>query len=258
MSTSLRLCLFFFLLLACLWLSACRATGQTPILYGDDVKRRPGASKPYIIANKVYYPLPDADGYVEEGVASWYGPKFHGKRTSNGETYNMHAPTAAHRTLPFNTMLLVRNLENGREVMVRVNDRGPFARNRVLDLTRAMAIKLDMIRKGTAKVRIVAMGETVTRRDAQNQTRRSFVPHPNLYTGEFYVQVGAFIKRDNAERLARSLTKSHSKVVIQRFLTDEKIFHRVQVYAGTKLQTARDVEKRLLGSGFPEAFVVAK
>lgn len=88
-------------------------------------QRTPGTQRPYIINNRTYYPLPSADGYVESGIASWYGRDFHGRPTSNGETYDMHNITAAHKLLPMHTMLLVQNQENGKKVVVRVNDRSP-------------------------------------------------------------------------------------------------------------------------------------
>lgn len=234
------------------------ATERPPIVYGKDVSERPGESRPYIVDNVPYYPYPHAEGFEEEGVASWYGPNFHGKLASAGEIYDMNQPTAAHKLLPFNTMLLVCNLENGREAMVRVNDRGPFVKNRILDLSRAAAEQLGVVCKGTAKVRITAMGATETRVDRNNRTHRCFKPHPDLYSGEFYVQVGAFVKPDNAQKLAGSLTAKKHKVMIQRYITEKRTFYRVQVFAGTRLETARKLEARLLRSGFPEAFVVAK
>ena len=117
-------------------------------------------SKPYTINGKTYYPLQSSRGFVEEGIASWYGPGFHGKRTANGEIYNMNALTAAHRILPLGTLVRVTNKNNGRSLVVRINDRGPFAHDRVIDLSRAAADKLDVMAKGTAPVRIVALSDS--------------------------------------------------------------------------------------------------
>ncbi|MCL2122902.1 MAG: septal ring lytic transglycosylase RlpA family protein, partial [Desulfovibrionaceae bacterium] len=114
-------------------------------------------SKPYTIHGKTYYPLHSARGFVEEGMASWYGPGFHGKRTANGETYDMHAMTAAHKILPLGTIVRVTNKNNGRSLVLRINDRGPFVDDRVIDLSRAAADKLDVVGKGTAPVRITAL-----------------------------------------------------------------------------------------------------
>lgn len=109
--------------------------------------------KPYVIAGRTYYPAEDWS-YRESGVASWYGPGFHGNLTANGEPYNQNLPSAAHRTLPMPSMVRVTNLGNGRSTVVRVNDRGPFARDRIIDLSKAAAVELDMTRAGTANVRV--------------------------------------------------------------------------------------------------------
>jgi rare lipoprotein A len=93
-------------------------------------------------------------GYAEKGIASWYGKKYHGRRTANGERYDMHAMTAAHKRLPFGTLILVKNLENGKKARVRINDRGPFKKGRIIDLSYAAARELGMVRKGLAKVKI--------------------------------------------------------------------------------------------------------
>lgn len=113
---------------------------------------------PYMINGVRYVPQPSSKGHVEEGIASWYGDDFHGKPTANGECYNMYAFTAAHRTLPLPTVVRVTNLENNKSVVVKVNDRGPFARGRIIDLSYASAQSLGMVNHGTAPVRIEAMG----------------------------------------------------------------------------------------------------
>ncbi len=114
--------------------------------------------RPYEVFGEMYYPKIEEIGDSFEGIASWYGPNFHAKKTSNGETYNMYAMTAAHKTLPMNTMLRVLNLENGKSAIVRVNDRGPFVDERIIDLSNKAAHKIDMVRKGTAKVSITVLG----------------------------------------------------------------------------------------------------
>ncbi|HID69072.1 MAG TPA: septal ring lytic transglycosylase RlpA family protein, partial [Desulfobacterales bacterium] len=119
----------------------------------------PATQRPYCINNRTYSPLPTADGYEETGIASWYGSDFHGRATSNGETYNMHDITAAHKLLPMHTMLLVTNLDNGKKTVVRVNDRGPFVQGRIIDLSLGAAKKIGLVRSGTARVKIIALGE---------------------------------------------------------------------------------------------------
>ena len=111
-------------------------------------------STSYKIAGVTYYPLADAEGYEEKGTASWYGPDFNTKPTANGEIYNQDAMTAAHRTLPFNTLVLVENLDNGRSVVVRVNDRGPYAKDRIIDLSKRAATEIGMVGTGTARVKL--------------------------------------------------------------------------------------------------------
>lgn len=139
-------------------------------------------------------------GWQEEGEASWYGPGFHGRQTASGEVYDMEAMTAAHRELPFGSRVRVVNLDNGREARVRINDRGPFARGRVLDLSRAAAREIDMLGSGTARVRIEVL-EGVAEPVARARTSAS-VPIPE---GCMLVQVGAFAELRNAAELTRRL-----------------------------------------------------
>jgi rare lipoprotein A len=150
--------------------------------------------------------------YVEEGVASWYGVPFNGRRTSNGEVYDMHTMTAAHRTLPFNTVVRVTNLYNGRHTEVRINDRGPFVANRVIDLSMAASQAIDMIGTGTAQVRLEIVSAT------ENPT-----------AGYFCVQVGAFLQADNANRLKAQLEPSYPPVNIVKFDSPNGMFYRVRV-----------------------------
>lgn len=217
----------------------------------------PPTQRPYQIDGKTYYPIPTSHGYVEEGIASWYGPNFHGNKTSNGEIYDMHGMTAAHKTLPMNTHLLVKNLENGREITVRVNDRGPFVSGRIIDLTLTGARELGMDDKGTAKVLITALGEAVSYTSG-NRTIERFLPHENFQTGEFYVQIGSFGVRSNADRLKDKMLGWGRKTVVQTYNDGENTYYRVQVRAGRDLTTAKRLERALDASEFPGAFVVAR
>ena len=219
-------------------------------------ERIPATQRPYEIDGKTYYPIPSAQGFEEEGVASWYGPDFHGRRTSCGETYDMHGLTAAHKTLPMHTWLLVKNLENDREVTVRVNDRGPFSKGRIVDLTRTAADSLGFIGRGTARVRITALGEAETYRVGE-ETRQKFKAHPNFQSGEFYVQIGSFADENNARRLQERMTGQGVRATVRTFDRGDRLFFRVQVSAGNNLQNAREMEKEMEQSGFPDAFVVA-
>jgi len=150
----------------------------------------------YDVLGRRYFVLAAADGYLERGVASWYGPTFHGGNTSSGEPYDMYGMSAAHRTLPLPTYARVTNLRNGRSVVVRINDRGPFVANRLIDLSYTAAAKLDMIRDGTTLVEVRAL----TPGAPDELTRSAQSPPPSLY-----VQAGAFADAHNAQHLLERL-----------------------------------------------------
>ena len=155
---------------------------------------------------------PAAPGlYVEDGVASWYGIPFNGHRTSNGEIYDMHDMTAAHRTLPFGALVRVTNMDNGRQTEVRVNDRGPFVGNRIIDLSLAAAQAIEMVGPGTARVRLEMMSG------------------PNPREGFFGVQVGAFSVQENADRLRAQLSERYSAVTVVPVNLPNGLFYRVRV-----------------------------
>ncbi len=178
-------------------------------------------------------------GFVERGMASWYGPKFDGKPTASGETFDMHALTAAHKELPLGTVADVRNLENGRTVRVRINDRGPFVRGRILDLSYAAARELGMVEAGLARVeiRIAAVG--------------SGPPGP-ARTPFYTVQVGAFRDRDNALDLRRRLRSDGPPVVVE---AGDDGLHRVRVGRFKKRAEAEKLRRRLRRRGFDAVLV---
>jgi rare lipoprotein A len=147
------------------------------------------ANKPYKVFGTEYVPIADAQGFRQRGVASWYGRRFHGQKTASGELYDMYAMTAAHPTLPIPSYVRVTNVANGRSVVVRVNDRGPFHSSRVIDLSYAAAYKLGFIQAGSAQVELESV------QPAREQA------------GAVYVQVGAFNSRDNAESLQARMTR---------------------------------------------------
>jgi rare lipoprotein A len=155
-----------------------------------------GNPKFYEVLGKRYFVMPSGDGYVERGLASWYGPTFHGELTSMGESYDMYAMTAAHKTLPLPAYARVTNLSNGKSVVVRVNDRGPFVTNRIIDLSYTAAAKLDMLRDGTTlvEVRAISPGQSPT------LTRTDEAPPQTLY-----LQAGAFSEERNAQALVQRL-----------------------------------------------------
>lgn len=160
--------------------------------------RRSQGTQSYTVRGKTYYPLKSAQNFVETGIASWYGPGFHGKKTSNGERYNQNELTAAHKILPFGTMVQVTNLENGRSTKVRINDRGPFVGSRVIDLSRAAAKSLGMLGKGTAKVRITAL---------QSGGKPPLLTPDGDMLGLFYIQIGSFKEQPRAVNLANFMRR---------------------------------------------------
>jgi len=205
---------------------------------------RPGEPRPYRALGQWYQPLPDAKGFRQEGIASWYGPDFHGKRTSSGETYDMHGLTAAHKTLPLGTLVRVRHLQNQRTVELRINDRGPFVGNRVIDLSYEAARQLGVVGPGTAPVEVVAIGV--------------IAGSPiDLYSGNFTFQVGAFTSRDSAERLRAELNPRFGNAHIVEFDRGDRLFYRVRVGKTATLQEAVAYEAHLVRNGFPDAFAVA-
>jgi rare lipoprotein A len=217
----------------------------------------PPTQRPYRINGKTYYPLPSAEGFSEAGIASWYGRDFHGKKTSNGETYDMFAMTAAHKTLPMNTFLLVKNLDNGKEISVRVNDRGPFVKGRIIDLSNTAAREIDMLGKGTARVRITALGEAVQYNTGSRSVER-FLPHQDFEKGDFFVQIGSFTDIGNAERLKQKMLSMGKKAVMQTVLLEGETFYRIQVRGGNTLTAAKHMERVMGEAGYPDAFVVAR
>ncbi len=178
-------------------------------------------------------------GAAQRGIASWYGEPFHGRATASGEIYDMHQLTAAHKELPLGTVVKVRNLENGKTVTVRVNDRGPFVKGRIIDLSLGAAKQISMVGPGTAKVEM-----TVVRLG-------SGPPGPNMST-RFTVQVGAFQERVNAERLREELAADHSDVELIR----DGQWHRVRVGRFSSQSQADEVRKALRRKGLP-AMVIA-
>jgi rare lipoprotein A len=196
----------------------------------------------YEAAGERYRVLDSAAGWTERGVASWYGPDFHGRSTASGEPYDMEALTAAHRVLPLGTAVRVRRADGrGEPVTVRVNDRGPFARGRILDLSRAAARRLGMLEAGTAEVVIEAVG-----------AGRDFS------RGDFTLQVGSFASRDNALRLAKELWEREGlSGEVVPFDRGDALFHRVRSGRFATLAEAEAARARLEGR-FPDAFVVAR
>lgn len=213
-----------------------------------------GYPKPYKIGKEWYQPIPHARDFSQKGIASWYGKKFHGRTTSNGEKYNMYAMTAAHKTLPMGTYVRVKNLKNNKEIVVRINDRGPFVRSRIIDLSYTGAKKLDIVGPGTAPVEIVALG---ARKSSSAGFGGTYTP-VDYYSGNFTFQVGAFTNRANAERLVAALNKEYKNAHISSFTINGEMFFRVRVGKYTTLQDIIKDEELLIQKGYADAFIVAE
>jgi len=176
--------------------------------------------------------------YIEQGVASWYGIPFHGRRAANGEIFDMNTLVAAHRTLPFGSIIRVTNLNNGRQIEVRVIDRGPFVDGRVLDLARAAAARIDMIGTGVAPVRI------------------ELIAGPTAVPGVFAVQAGVFADRSNAERLRDELLPGYDNIVIRDLDMPSGHFYRVTVGRLATPQAAQQLAARIRSTQGLDTFVV--
>ena len=249
-------------LCACLFLAGCSAVGPArPVKPSVPVARTPakkppsaqppatapgtpatGAGTPpcYEVSGERYFVMPSSEGYRQTGVASWYGEAFHGKRTSSGTIYNMYEFTAAHKTLPLPSLVRVTNLGNGKSVVVTVDDRGPFVKGRLIDLSYAAARELDIVRTGTAEVEVEALGgvsgagpvivyspgnSPSAPSPAGESIAPTLVPAQHLY-----MQVGAFGNLANAERLKSRLESNGvTNVVIRYDASASKILYRVRI-----------------------------
>ncbi len=205
-----------------------------------------GVDKPYTVRGTTYYPLKSAAGFEQEGVASWYGPGFHGRLTSSGEVYNQNDMTAAHTVLPFQSQVQVTNLSTGKTAVVRINDRGPFASGRIIDLSKAAAQQLDVIGPGTARVRIRAAGSGAPVQAAP-------AVQPQMATGSIYVQLGAFAERSNAERLSEKIRAQGYTV---RMSPGPRNLLRVLAGPWPNLNDANE-HLWQLRSDYPEAFLMS-
>jgi rare lipoprotein A len=210
----------------------------------EEPRSRSGNPPFYEVGGRRYFVLPSSAGYLERGVASWYGPDFHGGRTATGDTYDMYAMTAAHKTLPLPCYVQVTNLRNGRSVVVHVNDRGPFVANRLIDLSYAAASKLDMIREGTAMVEVRAVGPGSAPAPA---------PRP-VAADSLYIQVGAFSEQANADNLlARLRAGGIGEAFVRRDEVGGHVLFRVRVGPVPSVAEFDRVMQDLRGLGFADA-----
>jgi rare lipoprotein A len=238
--------LFFFILL-----TSCGGNGKY-VNHTDSSLPRKG-QRPYTINGERYEPLSSHEGFVQSGIASWYGSDFHGKTTSIGESYDMYAMTAAHKTLPLGVYVKVRNRDNGRETVVRINDRGPFVTGRIIDLSYSAAKEIGLIEKGTAPVRIEALGyldESVPDKTAYRS--------PSSYDrGSFGIQVGAFSKLENAQRMADDVRRRFGVASITEAVVNGTRYYRVRAGNFASLKEAEQVREHSSDKLISGAYVVA-
>jgi peptidoglycan lytic transglycosylase len=279
-------------------LAACGSSGvrdsapsgsvSIPDLPGDAIPRledrsRYGNGPNYEVLGKHYTVMASGSGYSERGVASWYGKKFHGRLTSNREPYDMYAMTAAHKTLPLPTFVRVRNLGNNKSIIVRVNDRGPFVHNRIIDLSYVAALKLDMVRTGTSLVEVTAITFDDPPGDpASTRARQASDPRPASHrTGEpqtatpvgvrhagdprpamqnkIYVQVGAFGSRENAERRSEALTAAHiGNVYIHADTRVSPTLYRVRIGPIHDVIQYDVIVEELENIGIPDPYLITE
>ncbi|ADR17996.1 septal ring lytic transglycosylase RlpA family protein [Calditerrivibrio nitroreducens] len=201
--------------------------------------------KPYTVFGVTYYPMDYIHKYEEEGIASWYGADFHGKTTSSKEVYNMYDMTAAHKTLPLGSTVLVKSLENDREVVVRINDRGPFVKDRIIDLSYKAAKELGIDQKGTARVRVTLLSES------PNQFVLNGKP-VDINRGNFSIQIGAFQDKRNATALKDKFLNAD---IVEAMINGKK-FYRVRLI-GFETRIGAELKLITLEKQFPGAFIVA-
>lgn len=226
-----------------------------------EVRTRAGNKNPYQVLGKTYYLLPTSEGYDEIGGASWYGNKFHGRRTANGEVYDMYGMTAAHKTLPIPSYVRVTNLANGRQVVVRVNDRGPFHGDRIIDLTYAAASKLGFAQQGVAEVRVETVGpEAVAATSVPKpkpEVKTEQKPAPKAYKLPFntYLQAGAFSSLAGAEAVRTRIGQlTPVPVSIVEDVSDS--LYRVRVGPIADNQTLMQLRQLLTKNQLPVPHVV--
>ena len=215
-------------------------------------KSRYGNPKSYVVFGKRYYVMDSGKGYIEKGIASWYGTKFHGRRTSSGETYDMYAMTAAHKSLPLPTYVKVTNLSNDKFIVVKVNDRGPFHENRIIDLSYTAAIKLDIIQKGTGLVEVKAI-------DIEDSKEVILVEDDKISTQDasFYIQVGTFSKLESAKKLKQKLDSFGDNLIkISNVIVSGNTLYRVRIGPFTDTKLSDSIVSKLSDFGIFEHRIV--
>ncbi|MCW8891839.1 MAG: septal ring lytic transglycosylase RlpA family protein [Deltaproteobacteria bacterium] len=224
----------------------------TKVIESPETRELAGWQRPYEVNGQRYNPLRGHKGFQQRGIASWYGKKFHGRKTSNGETYDMYGLSAAHKTLPMGVFVKVTHLGNGRHINVRINDRGPFIAGRIIDLSYGAARQLGIVESGTAQVNIQALGYQ------QNDHGKLTYRAPSNYdSGSFAVQIGAYSTAENAYALAARMRVRYGKAVVTKAMINGRQFYRVRVGNYQSLERAENAVDGFISGGFSGSFVVA-
>ncbi len=239
----LLVCLSLLLLLA-----ACggRRAPVVRVIDTPESRELPGWQRPYEVDGIRYYPLRDHRGYRERGIASWYGREFHGLKTSNGEIYDMYGISAAHKTLPMGALVQVTHLGSGKQIEVRINDRGPFAAGRIIDLSYGAAHQLGTVETGLAEVEVVAIGGSYV------PPLRTVAAVNNSYA----IQVAAFAVVENAHQLANRMRERFGHARVATALVNGQAVHRVRVGDFSTLERAEQLTSQLITEGYSGSFVV--
>lgn len=254
MTPHLRTVQLLSMALLALLASACatRQHSYSPQDQNRSSRQKPG-QKPYTVAGKRYDPLSTHEGFMQEGIASSYGRDFHGRKTSSGEAFDMNTMTAAHKTLPLGVYVKVRHKRTGREIVVRINDRGPFVRDRIIDLSEEAARRLDMIQEGVAAVKVTALGYKTDQAGGETEYRA-----PASYdNGSFALQVAALKSRANAYRYADELKGKYGTADVQEATVAGDTFYRVRLGRYFSLRKTQSAQESFERKGFPGNLVVA-
>ncbi len=221
-----------------------------------------GNRSPYTVLGKTYHVMSTEEGYNERGIASWYGEKFHGHKTSNGEVFDMYKVSAAHKSLPIPSYLRVTNLDNNRSIVVRVNDRGPFHGDRIVDLSYAAALKLGYADRGTARVQLesiipngVATDRTIVRASASNRDSLRIAS-----SGEQFLQVGAFSDINSAREVSDKLRAMTNRPVFIRSInsTSNGVLHRVRIGPVNDAGEIRRITQRVVAAELGSPYTVTE
>jgi len=250
------------LLLMAFTLSACtfgvpigNQAQQQDLVARKTTPSKRGNPSSYVVFGRRYQVLDSSEGFRQRGVASWYGTKFHGRPTSSGEVYNMHAMTAAHKTLPIPVYVHVKNLDNGRSIVVRVNDRGPFITGRIIDLSYAAAKKLGVDGPGTANVEISALraGES----KPTSVVRSIPLTDEADFNVPLFIQMGSFSNPVNANNLVQNLIDANESTArVSHLQTDQGLYYRVRVGPLFDIDEANAIVRRLKTKGFQTVRIV--